>query len=107
MIFHYVSISFLVVVLAFSCRRFQFCDFFISCSGSALKTLPAVQETQVQYLGGEDPLENEMATHSSCLGYAMERGAWQATVHGIARVRHDLVTKQPPPHNMYLHYIFI
>ena len=25
----------------------------------------------------------------------MERGAWQATVHGVARVRHDLVTKPP------------
>ena len=27
----------------------------------------------------------------------MDRGAWQATVHGITRVRHDLVTKPPPP----------
>ena len=27
----------------------------------------------------------------------MDRGAWQATVHGVARVRHDLVTKPPPP----------
>ena len=36
-------------------------------SGSALKNLPAVQETQVQSLGQEDPLEEEMATHSSIL----------------------------------------
>ena len=27
----------------------------------------------------------------------MDRGAWQATVHGVARVGHDLVTKPPPP----------
>ena len=27
----------------------------------------------------------------------MDRGAWCATVHGVARVRHDLVTKPPPP----------
>ena len=27
----------------------------------------------------------------------MDRGAWQATVHGVTRVRHDLVTKLPPP----------
>ena len=27
----------------------------------------------------------------------MDRGAWQATVHGAARVRHDLETKPPPP----------
>ena len=27
----------------------------------------------------------------------MDRGAWQATVHGVTRVRHDLATKPPPP----------
>ena len=32
----------------------------------------------------------------SCLESPMDRGAWQATVHGITRVRHDLVTKSPP-----------
>ena len=46
-----------------------------------------MQETQVQSLGGEDPLEEEMATHSSmsCLGNSMDRGAWWATVHGVAK----------------------
>ena len=29
----------------------------------------------------------------------MDRGAWQATVHGVTRVRHDLATKPPPPPN--------
>ena len=29
-----------------------------------IKNLPAMQETQVQFLGGEDPLEKGMATHS-------------------------------------------
>ena len=28
----------------------------------------------------------------------MDRGAWQATVHGVARVGHDLVTNPPPRH---------
>ena len=32
-----------------------------------VKNLPAIQETQVQFLGQEDPLEKEMATHSSTL----------------------------------------
>ena len=32
----------------------------------------------------------------SCLKNPMGRGAWQATVHGVARVGHDLVTKPPP-----------
>ena len=29
----------------------------------------------------------------------MDRGAWQATVHGVTRVRHDLVSKPPPPND--------
>ena len=33
----------------------------------------------------------------SCLENPMDRGACQATVHGVARVGHDLVTKPPPP----------
>ena len=33
----------------------------------------------------------------SCLGNPMDRGAWQATVHGVTRVRHDLATKPPSP----------
>ena len=41
----------------------------------------------VQSLGGEDPLEEEMATHSSILAWRipMDRGAWQATVHGVTK----------------------
>ena len=45
-----------------------------------------MQETQVRSLGQEDPLEEEMATHSSILAWKnlMDRGAWQAVVCGIA-----------------------
>ena len=32
----------------------------------------------------------------SCLENLMDRGAWQATVHGVTRVGHDLATKSPP-----------
>ena len=42
------------------------------------------QETQVQSLSQEDPLEEEMATHSSILAWKMDRGAWWATVHRVA-----------------------
>ena len=35
----------------------------------------------------------------SCLEKPMDRGAWQATVHGVTRVGHDLATKPPPPPN--------
>ena len=38
-----------------------------------VKNLPAVQETQVQSLGREDPLEKEMATHSSILAWRIPR----------------------------------
>ena len=34
-----------------------------------VKNVPAIQETQVQFLGQEDPLEKEMATHSSILAW--------------------------------------
>ena len=108
-----------------------------------LKNTPAMQETLVQFLGWEDPLEKGSATHSSILGLSlwgsgkesafnaggardtgwmldvpgsgrspgvangyplqysclenpMDRGAWRATVHGLARVGHDLATKPPP-----------
>jgi len=33
----------------------------------------------------------------SCLEHPMDRGTWQATIHGVARVGHDLATKPPPP----------
>ena len=48
---------------------------------------PAMHETWVRSLGWEDPLEEGMATHSSILDWRipMNRGAWQATVHGVAK----------------------
>ena len=64
-----------------------------------VKHLPTVQESWARSLGREDPLEREMATHSSSLAWknSMDRGVWQATAHGVTRVGLDLVTK-PPPH---------
>ena len=38
-----------------------------------VKNLPATQETLVRSLGGEDPLEKEMATHSSTLAWRVTR----------------------------------
>ena len=52
--------------------------------GSVVKNPPAKQEMQgtwIWSLGLEDPLEKDMATHSSIL----DRGAWQATIHGVAK----------------------
>ena len=48
-----------------------------------VKNLPAVQETWVRSLGQEDPLEKGMATFPFLPGNPMDRGAWQAIVHGV------------------------
>ena len=50
---------------------------------------PAMQETWIRSLGWEDPLEKDMATHPSILAWRipMDRGAWQVTVHGVAKNR--------------------
>ena len=50
-----------------------------------LKRLPPMRETWVSSLGQEDPLEKEMAIHSRIL--AMDRGAWEVTVHRVAKSR--------------------
>ena len=46
-----------------------------------------MQETRVQYLGWEDPLEEEMAIHSHILAWRipMDREAWQATVQRVTK----------------------
>ena len=44
-----------------------------------------MQEILVQFLGRKDPLEKEMATYSSILAYSMDREAWGAAVHGVAK----------------------
>ena len=71
-----------------------------------VKNLPAMQETRVRYLGREDPLAKEMTTHSSTLAWKIlwtkEPGRLH-TVHGIARVTHDLVTKPLPIGEEYLY----
>ena len=50
-----------------------------------VKNPPAMQETQGQSLGREDPLEKGMATQYSCLEISMDRGAWWAIVHGVSK----------------------
>ena len=52
-----------------------------------VKNPPAMWETWVRSLGKEDALEKGRATHSSILAWEnpMERGAWRATVHEVAK----------------------
>ena len=94
---------FLLVCLGFFFLLIQFhlvviCLFIVSISGASqvaqwVRNLPAMQEmqeTRVQSLGGEDPLEEGMATHSSILAWRIpwteEPGRLQSI--GLQRVRH-------------------
>ena len=64
-----------------------------------VKNLPANAGDVGSIVGsGRSPGEgNDNPLQYSCLGENMDRGAWQTTVHGVARVGHDLRTKPPPP----------
>ena len=61
----------------------------VSLLAQTVKNLPAVQETWVQSLGWNNPLEQGMGTHSSILAWRIpiDREAWRATVHGVAKGR--------------------
>ena len=67
----------------------------ISLIAQLVKNLPAMQETWVRFLGWEDPLEKEMAIHSSILAWKIpwteQAGGLQSM--GSQRVGHDLVAK--------------
>ena len=66
-------------------------SFWVSLVAQRLKCLPAMRETQVRFPGQEDPLEEEMATHSSTLAWRIpwreEPGGLQSM--GSQRVGHD------------------
>ena len=72
-----------------------------------VKHLPTMQKTRVQSLGQEDPLEKEMATHSSTLAWKIpwmeEPGGLQSV--GSQRVRHDWVTSLHSLQNTHFMYI--
>ena len=69
-----------------------------------VKNLPAMQETQVQSLGEEDPLVKEIATHSSILSWEILWTGEPGGIHslGSQRVGHNLVTKQLSSYDNYM-----
>ena len=75
-----------------------------SLVAQSVKNPPAMQETWVWSLSWEDPLKEIL--QYSCLGNPIDRGAWRATVQGVARVRDDLATKPPPPREELLMVTF-
>ena len=62
-----------------------------SLVAQTVKNLPAVEETQVRSLGWEDPLEEEMSTHSSILAWRIPQTEEPSGVQsmGWQRIRHD------------------
>ena len=68
-------------------NNFQFISlhFWASLVAQIVKNLPTMQKTWVRSLSQEDPLAegNGNSLQYSCLENTMDRGAWQATVHGI------------------------
>ena len=69
--------------------RHGYKDLWVSLVAQRIKRLPAMQEIQIQSLGWEDPLEKEMATHSSILAWRIpwteEPGGLQST--GVTKSR--------------------
>ena len=59
-----------------------------ACSAGDMGLIPGSGRSSGE--GNDNPLQY------SCLENPMDRGDWQATVHGIPRVGHDLATKPPP-----------
>ena len=62
-----------------------------------VKNVAAMRETQVRFQGLEDPLEKEMATHSTIFAWRIPPRLAGYIPWGCKRVRHDLKTKQNQP----------
>ena len=61
-----------------------------ACNAGDLGSIPRSGRSPGE--GNDNPLQD------SCLGNPMDRGAWWVTVHGVARVGHDLATKHTHTH---------
>ena len=75
----------------------------ISPDGSLVKSPSANEEDTRLILGsGRSGVGNGNPFCYTCLGNPMDRRTWQASVHGVARVGRDSVTKPPPPTHLNL-----
>ena len=74
--------------------------YWASLVAQTVKRLPEMWETRVRFLGREDPLEEGIATHSSILVWRIptDRGAWRATVRGVAKSRTLCMTERLSTH---------
>ena len=74
-----------------------------------VKNLPAMQETWVQSLGWEDPLEEGMATHSSFLAWriAMDKGAESDTTERLSTHQHCVSWRIKRPTIISIHFVLV
>ena len=87
--------------------QLEYSEILASLVAQSVKNLPVMQETWVQFLGQEDPLEKDMATHSSILAWRIQgQRSRQAIIDGVTRVGHDLATK-PPQWNTAFIFFFL
>ena len=70
-----------------------------SLIAQSVKTLPAVQETRVQFLGWEDPLEKEMATHSSSLAWRIPWAEEPGRLQSMGMQELDTAWRLAPTHS--------
>ena len=70
--------------------------FWASLVAQLVKNPPAMKETPILFLGWEDPLKEDMETHSSVLAWRipMDRGFWRTTTHGALKSGRQLGTAQ-------------
>ena len=79
---------------------------YCSPAGSAVKNMPATARDTGLIPGSRRSTGegNGNPLQYSCLENPMVRGAWQATVHGVTRYRHNLATK-PPHQKQQFHFL--
>ena len=68
--------------------------------GSAVKNLPAMQEMWFNSLVGKISWRRKWQPTPTCLGNPTDRGAWQAIIHRVTRVKQNLVIKPSPSLSM-------
>ena len=84
---HSIKFIFIVFILTKPLNEVAISIKWASLVPQLVKNLPAMRETWVPSLGWEDPLKEDIATHSSILAWRipMDRGAWRATVLGVTK----------------------
>ena len=87
------GLSFILFMVSFAVQKLLS---LISRLAQTVKNLPAVEETKVQSLDREDPLEKDMATHSSILAWRIPRTEEPGRLHKVAKRETNTFTFQVP-----------